>query len=133
MEQRNLVLAIILSIVILLTFQFFIAEPPVPPDQQEQIRSMLSESLRAVVSQRLLPRADEQGVVPGLEIMMVNLAVSNLIRDNKTVQIHSILQTGASRGMALLDDSLAKLVLDKTISREEALRHCEDAKRIPGG
>ncbi len=104
-----------------------------PPDQQEQIRAMLSESLRAVVSQRLLPTADEQRVVPALEIMMVNFAVSSLIRDSKTIQIHSILQTGAAHGMALLDDSLAKLVLDKTVSREEALRHCEDAKRIPGG
>ncbi len=104
-----------------------------PPDQQEQIRAMLSESLRAVVSQRLLPTADEQRVVPALEIMMVNFAVSSLIRDSKTIQIHSILQTGAAHGMALLDVSLAKLVLDKTVSREEALRHCEDAKRIPGG
>ena len=66
----------------------------------EQVRAMLSESLRAGVSQRLVPTADEQGMVPALEIMMVNFAISSLIRDNKTVQIHSVLQTGAARGMS---------------------------------
>jgi twitching motility protein PilT len=103
-----------------------------PPDQQEQVRAMLSESLRAVVTQRLVPTSDEQGVVPALEIMMVNFAVSSLIRDSKTVQIHSILQTGASHGMCLLDDSLAKLVREGTIGRDEALRYCEDPKRLGG-
>src|SRR5690606_40413088 len=103
-----------------------------PPDQQNQVRTMLSESLRAVVSQRLVRRADGQGRVPALEVLVVNKAVSNLIRENKTFQIRSILQTGAAQGMCLLDASLEQLVKSGVITREEALRHCEDPKRFGG-
>jgi twitching motility protein PilT len=101
-----------------------------PPSQQEQIRTMVSESLRAIVSQRLVTRADGTGRVPALEVLMGNKAVGNLIRDNKTFQIKSILQTGGSQGMCLLDSSLAELVNQKVITREEALRHCEDPQRF---
>jgi twitching motility protein PilT len=94
---------------------------------------MLSESLRAVISQRLLVTADEQGVVPALEIMMGTLSVANLIRENKTIQLRSTLQTGGEQGMVLLDQSLAQLVREKKVTREEALRHAEDPKLIPGG
>ena len=103
-----------------------------PPDQHDQVRSVLAESLKAVVSQRLIPTADEQSRVPALEIMRVNRAIANLIREKKTVQIDSMLQTGSAQGMCRLDDSLAKLVREKVIAREEALRHCENPKRIPG-
>jgi twitching motility protein PilT len=103
-----------------------------PADQQEQVRSMVSESLRAVVSQRLVTNTDASGRVPALEILVVNKAVGNLIRENKTFQIHSQLQMGASQGMCLLDDSLNRLVKEKAITREEALRHAEDPKRITG-
>jgi twitching motility protein PilT len=103
-----------------------------PADQQDQIRNMVSESLRAVVSQRLLPSSDGQRRVPALEILVVNKAVGNLIRENKTFQITSTLQTGASQGMCLMDDSLGQLVRKGLVSREEALRHCEDPRRIPG-
>ncbi len=99
-----------------------------PADQQDQVRTMLSESLRAVISQRLLARADGQGRVPALETMVVTRAVANLIRENKTFQIHSILQTGASQGMALLDNSIRELVQKGVVSSEEAARHVEDAK-----
>ena len=101
-----------------------------PPDQQEQIRTMVSESLRAIVSQRLIPRADGKGRIPALEILRVTNPVSNLIRENKTFQIRSILQTGGSQGMCLMDDSLLKLVQEGVITKEEALRHVEDAKRF---
>ncbi len=101
-----------------------------PADQQEQIRSMVSESLRAVVSQRLVPTADDNGRVPALEILVNNKAIGNLIRENKTFQIFSILQTGASQGMCLLDESLNQLVAAGTITRDAALEHCDDAKRI---
>ncbi|MFQ5513211.1 MAG: type IV pilus twitching motility protein PilT [Myxococcota bacterium] len=104
-----------------------------PPDQQEQVRAMLSESLKAVISQRLVPTADEQGLAAALEILVVNRAVANMIRENKTVQMRSTLQTGASHGMCLLDASLAELVRTGVVTREEALRHCDDPKRIPGG
>jgi twitching motility protein PilT len=103
-----------------------------PADQQEQVRSMVSESLRAVVSQRLVATADGTGRVPALEILVANKAVGNLIRENKTFQLHSQLQMGASQGMCLLDDSLNKLVKEKVVAKEEALRHCEDPKRITG-
>jgi twitching motility protein PilT len=101
-----------------------------PADQQEQIRTMISESLRAVISQRLVPRADGSGRVPAIETLVITKAVGNLIRENKTFQIHSILQTGASQGMTLLDTSLRELVKEGTVTEEEALRHCEDPKVV---
>jgi twitching motility protein PilT len=103
-----------------------------PPNQQDQIRTMVSESLRAVVSQRLVARADGNGRVPALEILMANKAVGNLIRENKTFQIKSVLQTGATHGMCLLDASLAELVKNKVITREEAARNAEDPQRFAG-
>jgi twitching motility protein PilT len=103
-----------------------------PPDQQTQVRTMLSESLRAVVSQRLVARADGAGRVPALEVLVVNKAISNLIRENKTFQIRSILQTGAAQGMCLLDSSLEALVKQGVITKEEALRHCEEPQRFGG-
>jgi len=101
-----------------------------PPKQQSQIRAMVSESLRAIVSQRLLPTADGSRRVPAIEILLVKPAISNLIREQKTFQIRSILQTARSEGMVLLDDSLAELVKAGTISKEVARRQCEDIKRF---
>jgi twitching motility protein PilT len=103
-----------------------------PPDQQSQVRTMLSESLRAVVSQRLVARADGTGRVPALEVLVVNKAVGNLIRENKAFQIRSILQTGAAQGMCLLDSSLEALVKAGTITRDEARRNAEEPKRFGG-
>ncbi|MFN7959672.1 MAG: type IV pilus twitching motility protein PilT [Thermoanaerobaculia bacterium] len=106
-----------------------------PPNQQPQVRTMLSESLRAVVSQRLLPRADGSGRVGAFEVLLNTRAVANLIRENKTFQISSLMQTGASRGMMVLDSSLAELVKSGVVRREEALREAEDPKKlgVPGG
>jgi len=101
-----------------------------PPSQQEQIKTMVSESLRAVISQRLVPRADETGRVAALEILVCNKAVGNLIRDNKTFQIRSVLQTGVGQGMCLLDASLADLVKNKVITREEAMRQADDPTKF---
>jgi twitching motility protein PilT len=101
-----------------------------PPDQQDQVRAMLSESLRAVISQRLLPRADGNGRVAALETMVVTRAVANLIRENKTFQIQSILQTGAAHGMGLLDASIRQHVQSGAIAREEALRYCAEPKNL---
>jgi twitching motility protein PilT len=103
-----------------------------PAEQQDQIRNMVSESLRAVVSQRLVPMKDASGRAPALEILVNNKAVGNLIRENKTFQIFSALQMGASQGMCLLDDSLNKLLASGAISKEEALRNADDPKRIKG-
>jgi twitching motility protein PilT len=101
-----------------------------PADQQGQIRAMMSESLRAVVSQRLIPRADGQGRVAAVEKLVITKAVANLIRENKTFQIYSIMQAGASQGMTLLDESIKALLRAKTITQEEAERFCEDPKGI---
>ena len=99
-----------------------------PPSQQPQVRAMLSESLRAVVSQRLVRRADGQGRVPALEVHVATRAAANLIRENKTFQLRSVIQTGSTQGMCLLDQSLQNLVRSGRVSREEALVHCEDPK-----
>ena len=102
-----------------------------PADQQDQVRSMVSESMRAVISQRLVPAADGKRRVPALELLVNNKAIGNLIRENKAFQLQSVMQMGAAQGMGVLDDSLAKLVKEKVVTREEALRHCEDPRRIP--
>ena len=96
-----------------------------PPDQQAQIRMMFSESLRAIVSQRLVPRSDGTGRVAAIEILMNTKAVANLIREQKTYQLHSIMQTGSQYGMCLLDHSLADLVKRRIISKESARSEAE--------
>ncbi len=96
-----------------------------PPDQQAQIRTMFSESLRAVVSQRLVPRADGQGRVAAIEVLMNTKAVGNLIREQKTFQLHSVMQTGSQYGMCLLDHSLTALVKNGSINRETARHEAE--------
>ncbi len=103
-----------------------------PPSQQDQIRTMVSESLRAVVSQRLVTRADGNGRLPALEILVVNKAVGNLIRENKTFQIKSVLQTGGAQGMCMLDASLTDLLKKGIITREEALKHTDDPAKFAG-
>ena len=101
-----------------------------PPSQQEQIRTMVSESLRAVVSQRLVPRADGSGRVPALEVLVCTKAVGNLIRESKTFQIRSVLQTGGAQGMCQLDASLAELVKQRVITREEAARQADEPQKF---
>ena len=99
-----------------------------PPDQQSQIRSMISESLRAIVSQRLIPTADGSRRVPAQEILLVNVAVANLIREERIFQLRSVMQMGRNLGMCIFDDSLLDLVRKGTISKETARRYCEDPK-----
>ena len=93
---------------------------------------MVSESLRAVISQRLVPTKDGSLRVPALEVLVNSKAVGNLIRENKTFQLFSIMQMGGNQGMTLLDDSLNKLLASGVIAREEALRNADDVKRIKG-
>jgi twitching motility protein PilT len=99
-----------------------------PPDQQSQIRAMISESLRAIVSQKLVPTVDGSRRVPALEILLVNIAVSNLIREERVFQLRSVMQTGRNLGMRLFDDSLLELMRAGTISKEAARKHCDDPK-----
>ena len=99
-----------------------------PPDQQSQIRAMISESLRAIVSQKLVPTLDGSRRVPALEILLVNIAVSNLIREERVFQLRSVMQTGRNLGMRLFDDSLLELMRAGTISKETARKYCDEPK-----
>ena len=99
-----------------------------PSSQQAQIRAMLSESLKGVISQQLLKRTDRPGRVAALEILFVNSAVANLIREGKTFQIPSIIQTGKGEGMQLLDQSIMDYLMKKMITPEEAYLKSNDKK-----
>jgi twitching motility protein PilT len=99
-----------------------------PPEQQSQIRAMISESLRAIVSQRLIPTVDGSRRVPALEILLSSIAVANLIREERVYQLRSVMQMGRTSGMCLMDDSLLDLVKSGTIRKEVAHRYCEDPK-----
>ena len=91
-----------------------------PEDQQEQIRIMVSESLRGVISQQLIPRADGQGRVLALETLTNTPAVANVIREAKTYMLPGIIQTGKKQGMQLMDDALVDLFKGGFINAEEA-------------
>ena len=101
-----------------------------PADEQAQVRATLSESLRAVVSQRLVPRADGKGRAVALEVLIANTAVANLIREEREYQVGSLMQTGKSQGMMMLDDALADLVVAGTIDKEQARRFAENKERF---
>ncbi len=101
-----------------------------PAAEQDQMRTMLSESLRAVISQRLMPRADGSGRVPALEILVVSKAISHMVREQKSTQIRSAIQTGKNHGMCLMEQSLNELVQSNVITLQEALRYAEDPKLI---
>lgn len=96
-----------------------------PVDQQDQIRVMVSESLRGVISQQLVPRIDGQGRVLALEILTNTPAVANVIREAKTYMLPGIIQTGRKQGMRLMDDSLSQLFDKRLISAEEAVMRAE--------
>lgn len=81
-----------------------------PPDEQDAIRQQLSMVLRAVVAQRLLPRASGHGRVPAVELLQITTAVSNLIRTGRVEQIYSLMETGAAQGMQTMEHDLARLV-----------------------
>jgi twitching motility protein PilT len=97
-----------------------------PVDQREQIRIMVSESLRGIISQQLVPRADGSGRALAIEILMNSPAVANVIREAKTFMLPGIIQTGKKLGMQLMDDSLANLYRAGAITAEEAVARAED-------
>jgi len=100
-----------------------------PSHQQNQVRFQLANVLVGIISQRLLP-AVGGGLIVACEIMMVNAAVRNLVREQKTYQIESILQTGAEEGMTPLDKSLASLVREGLIEMTNALMYAQDPKNF---
>lgn len=100
-----------------------------PPHQQSQVRSQLSLTLRAVISQVLLPRADGKGRVAAREVMFVNQAIQNLIREDKIHQIPNVISTSLREDMASLDDSLTELVDRGIVTFETAYPYFEDTEK----
>jgi twitching motility protein PilT len=106
-----------------------------PPEQQQQVRVQLSVGLQGIVTQQLLPTADGRGRVVACEVLVPTPAVRNLIREGKTHQIPSALQTGAQHGMLSMDASLAQLVREGKITRELAEARSstpEELRRLMG-
>lgn len=91
-----------------------------PPEEQPQVRSLISESVRGIVCQQLLPRKDGNGRAVAVEIMINTPAVANMIRERKLFQMPSVLQTGKKLGMQLLDNSLLELVRENVVDGGEA-------------
>ncbi len=106
-----------------------------PTHQQPQIRLQLATLLEAIISQQLLPRADKPGRAAAFEIMFANSAIRNLIRESKTHQVTSMIQTGRQSGMITMDDALYELYQKRQITADDALVYAQDKeglrKRIP--
>jgi len=92
-----------------------------PTDQQNQIRSMLANTLQAVISQILFKRVDQPGMMPALELMLCTPAVRNCIRENRIFEIANIIETSRALGMQTLDSSIKQLYVNGYISREDAI------------
>jgi len=101
-----------------------------PADEQQQVRSSLAAALKFVLSQRLLPSADGQGVVAAVELLTGVLPLAALIRDNKLFQVASLQQRGRAFGMIRMDDSLAELVRSGRVLEESALRASESKREL---
>jgi twitching motility protein PilT len=111
-----------------------------PANEKEMIRSMLSSSIEAVISQRLLKKKDGTGRVAVHEIMVGTTSIRNLIRENRIPQMSSMIQIGSKNGMVLMKDSIYKLVNEGVISREEAMgivgeevKDNDGGKKVGGG
>jgi twitching motility protein PilT len=103
-----------------------------PGDRQSQVRTMLSESLEGVIAQSLIPTADGKSRVAALEILIGIPALRNLVREDKTAQILSIMQVGSQHGMQTLDQALKDLVTSGKITREEALKRTTNPRLFEG-
>ena len=101
-----------------------------PADQQEQVRVMVSESLRGVISHQLIPKKDGTGRVLALEILTNTPAVANVIREAKTYMLPGIIQTGKKQGMRLMDDALIDLYDHGLISREESYARADQKQMM---
>ncbi len=101
-----------------------------PSGHQQQVRFQLSMVLLAILSQRLLPRADGEGRVLALEILKNNTAIANLIREGKTHQVYSAMETAQKDGMVTMDKAIKNLYLEGIISYEEAIAYVRNPKEI---
>ncbi len=101
-----------------------------PPHQQQQIRVQLSNVLEAVVSQQLIPRADGHGRVAAFEVMHANHAVRNLIREGKSHQLASVMQTNRKLGMITMDEAIVELYKGGKISRNHAIQFAQNPETM---
>jgi len=101
-----------------------------PADKQPHVRTMLSTSLRGVVSQQLIPKADKKGRVAALEILINTPAISNLIRQGKMDQLENGMQTGSASGMRLMDAAIQSLLDQRLISGKEAFKKAINKSRF---
>ena len=101
-----------------------------PADKQPHVRTMLSTSLRGVVSQQLIPTGDKQGRVAALEILINTPAVANLIRQGKMDQLENAMQSGAASGMRLMDSAIQSLLDSRQISGQEAFKKAINKSRF---
>ena len=99
-----------------------------PPSEQNQIRAMLGESFRVVITQRLIPGADEKSMALASEILIGTVPMSKLIRDGKTFQIPSMMQTGKSVGMQIMDECIISLLKEGKITAQSAQKYANDPK-----
>lgn len=97
-----------------------------PPHQQQQIRIQLASVIESVISQQLIPRADGKGRVAAFEVMHANSAVRNLIREAKTFQISSVIQTSKKIGMQTMDDAIYNLFISRKINENNAIHFAQD-------
>lgn len=100
------------------------------PHQQQQIRIQLSVILQGVISQQLLPRSDKPGRAAAIEIMVATPAIKNLVREGKTHQLDSLIQTGGKFGMQTMDNSLANLYKKGMITQEDLMAHASSQENI---
>lgn len=101
-----------------------------PTDQRDQIRVMVSESLRGILSQQLIPKADDSGRVLALELLVNTPAVANCIREGKTFMLPGIMQTGKHVGMITMDESIRRLYIQGIITQQECLYRAEDKTQM---
>jgi len=101
-----------------------------PVEQQESIRSLLSDTLKGIMAQTLLKRADGKGRVAAIEILVGTPAVASLIREDKTYQLPTVMQTGRKYGMVYGDDALEDLINRRLILPEDAFEHAEEKERF---
>ncbi|MCR5321094.1 MAG: type IV pilus twitching motility protein PilT [Lachnospiraceae bacterium] len=103
-----------------------------PPHQQQQIRVQFANVLEAVVSQQLVPKADGSGRVAAFEVLHANYAVRNLIREGKSHQLLSVMQTNRKSGMITMDEALIQLYQNKEITSEMAIQFANDPESMSG-
>jgi len=101
-----------------------------PSDEQNQIRSMLANTLQAVISQTLFKRVDEPGMIPAVEIMLCTPAVRNCIRENRIFEIPNVIETSRALGMQTLDSSIKQLYVNGYIGREDAVAQAAHPEKL---